>query len=168
MITVCRKLAAALGIAVLLGAAQAVAEPVTITRDIALLAEPRAGAATSAQVTKGATGEAIGKQGPYFNVKTAAGSGWVLTVNVQFASTGASSGSGPASLNRLIGRNQAGSTQATIGIRGFDKDMIGRAMSEGAPVNEQQLAMLDSFAATKQSGETFASSKGLSATDLSY
>lgn len=151
----------------LLIAGATIAEPVTFTKDAPLRAEARFDAAPVAQVTRGTVGDASTKQGPWLNIKTPAGAGWALTTDVSFGS-GVSSSSAGASLGNIFGRSQPARTTSTIGIRGFDKETIGNAFGEGAAVSSQQLALLDSYVVDKDGGQSFASSKGLSATSISY
>jgi hypothetical protein len=66
------------------------------------------------------------------------------------------------------GKPQQVSGTSTLGVRGFDKETIGNALGDGGAVNDQQLALLDGYAASKDDGQSFASTKGLSATSISY
>ena len=72
--------------AVLLAAAPVAAQQVTLERDSALYAEPRLDASQVTQLKLGATGEVIGKQGAWLNLKTPGGSGWLFSFNVRFPS----------------------------------------------------------------------------------
>lgn len=151
------------------GAGVAVADPVTFTKDAPLRSEPRFDAAPAAQVKQGTTGEATGKQGPWLNIKTQQGAGWALTTDVSFGSGGGASGGG-TNLAGIFGggqRQRVGGT-GTLGARGFDKETIGTALGDGAPVSAAQLAMLDGYAASKDDGQSFASGKGLAASAVPY
>lgn len=150
-----------------LGAGSAAAEPVTFTKDAPLRSEARFDAKPVAQIKQGTVGDATAKQGPWLNIKTPAASGWALTTDISFGSGGAASGGGSPGQLFGGGRQQASSTN-TIGIRGFDKETIGNALGDGGAVSEAQLARLDGYAVSKEGGQSFASSKGLSATSLSY
>jgi hypothetical protein len=66
------------------GTAPAETQKVTLARDSPLYSEPRLEADHVAQLRQGTTGEVIGKQGGWLNLKTLAGSGWVLTFSVRF------------------------------------------------------------------------------------
>ena len=164
-----QRLAIAAIIAPFLCAGGAVAEPVKFTKDAPLRSEARFNAAPVAQIKKDTVGDATAKQGPWLNIKTPEASGWALTTDVSFGSGGTAASSGGVPLGGLFGggRQQAGTT-VTIGIRGFDKETIGNALGDGGAVSEAQLALLDGYAVSKDDGQSFASSKGLSATSLGY
>jgi hypothetical protein len=151
---------------VLCWAGGAAADPVTFTKDAPLRSEPRFDAAPAAQVKQGTAGTATGKQGPWLNVKTQMGAGWALTTDVSFGSGGASGGANLASVFSG-GRQKVGGT-GTLGARGFDKETIGTALGDGAPVSSTQMALLDGYAASKDDGQSFASGKGLSASAVPY
>lgn len=159
-------LAFVLGFAGLVLGLPLAAEPVTIAKDTPLRAQANASASVVAQVKEGTTGDATAKQGPWLNVKTAAGTGWMLTVNVRFgASAGGtkSASSGGDSMSKLFGARQASTGTTTIGIRGLDKADLAKASFD-----KGQLDLLDNYSATRQDGESSASASGLSATQLSY
>jgi len=149
-------------------ASGASAEPVTFTKDAPLRSEPRFDAAPAAQIKAGTTGDASGKQGPWLNIKTQQGAGWALTTDVSFGAGGGSS-AGP-SLGGIFGgaKRQQVSGTATLGVRGFDKETIGTALGDGGSVNTAQLALLDGYAVSKDDSQSFASSKGLSASSVAY
>jgi hypothetical protein len=142
------------------------AQSVTLSTDTALRSEPRFDAAPVAQLKQGTAGEAGAKQGPWLNIKTAAGTGWVLTTHVSYGSAAASSSSG-GGFNPFA-RPRTASATSTIGIRGFDKETIGNALGGSGSVNTQQLALLDSFAVDKAGGASFASGQGLQAASIQY
>jgi hypothetical protein len=144
------------------------AEPVTFTKDAQLRSEARFDAKPVAQIKQGTAGDASGKQGPWLNIKTPQATGWALTTDITFGSGGGSSGG--ASLGGIFGggKPQQVSGTSTLGVRGFDKETIGNALGDGGAVNDQQLALLDGYAASKDDGQSFASTKGLSATSISY
>ena len=162
-----RLLVRAVAIAACLGAGSVAAEPVTFTKDVPLRSEARFDAAPAAQITKGTTGDATGKQGPWLNIKTPQATGWALTTDVIFGTGGSSSGG--VSVAGVFGgsRTPPGGT-STLGVRGFDKETIGTALGDGGAVSDAQLALLDGYAVTKDDGQSFASGKGLSATSVSY
>lgn len=127
----------ALAAAVLLVSGIAAAQQVTISRDSTLHASPSADAAAVAQLKQGATGEVIGRQGAWVNVKTSAGTGWMFSFNVAYPS-----GAGPAAASGPAPKR----VTATAGIRGLEKEEMKNAQFDG-----QQLDALDSFAGEKPS-----------------
>jgi uncharacterized protein YgiM (DUF1202 family) len=161
---------ATLASALIFAASSALANPVTISRDCPLYAEARAGSGVVTELNQGTPGEVIGKRGAWLNVKTGGGTGWLLSTNVRYgaaAATSASPSSESGGWNPFARRSSAQST-STIGIRGFDKETIGTALGGGSPVSTAQLALLEGYKAEKADGESFASSKSLTASKVDY
>lgn len=162
--TACRRWLAA---CLLVAFAQAVpAEPVTIERDSVVRAEPRTDAAAVANFAKGASGEALARQGAWVQVRTATATGWLYSFNVRFGAAPASAteGSGAGSvLGRVFAPRQKVNVTATIGIRGLDEEDLKQARFDGG-----QLQALDGFAASREQGETHAQGAGLQATRVDY
>ena len=129
----------ALAGALLLATQLAFAQQVTVSRDSTLHANPATDAAAVAQLKQGATGEVIGRQGAWINVKTPSGTGWMYSFNVTFPSTGGGAASAPA--------RRTTTATATAGIRGLEKDDLKNAQFDG-----KQLDALDSFAGDGGSG----------------
>lgn len=159
-----RDLCVLLALACAWGVAAA-AESVVIDRDSPLLATPASDAAVVAQLKQGTAGEFIARKGAWINLKTAAGTGWVMSFNVRFgggqAATGGS-GSGGGGLPSFLGGRKPATT-ATIGIRGLEAEDL-----KGARMDAQQLQMLDSFAASKRQAEEAAQATGLNPSRLDY
>ncbi len=151
--------------AALLAAAPAAAQQVTLERDSPLYAEPRLDASQVAQLKTGATGEVIGKQGAWLNVKLPDASGWLFSFNVRFPSQPASAGdSGVGSAaGRVFGPRRNVSVTSTIGIRG-----IGEEDLKGASFNSDQMKLLEGYAATKQAAEERARGSGLAPARVEY
>ena len=140
----------------------AYAQQVTIDKDSTLHAEPKHDAPVVMKVPKGTTAEAIGKQQMWVNLKTPKATGWLPSFNVRFAEASAGGPSGTAVASRLFGGDKPKIT-ATIGMRGLDTEDLKRASFDG-----QQLTKLDSYAATKEDGETAAQANGLAPVKLDY
>lgn len=139
------------------------AQPVTVERDSNLLAEPRADAAVVGKVAKGTKAEALGKDAAWLNLKTPTASGWVLSFNVRFgeaAGSGEGAGAGTSVARVFGGKPQI---TATIGTRGVSEEEL-----KAARFNSEQLALLESYAATKEQGEQRAREAGLVALKLDY
>ena len=153
------RLAFAACIAVFYGFAGA--QQVTVERDSTLHAEPRPDAAVVTKLAKGATGNVIGKQGAWINLKTAAAAGWILSFNVRYPG-GETSASGGPGVGRLVGGSKPQIT-ATIGTRGLDAEDLKRASFDA-----QQLGLMDKYAATKEDGEEAARTAGLTQIKLDY
>ena len=153
--------------AVLLGlfcawSAASAAESVVLERDSPLLSAPAADAAPVAQLSQGAAGEVLGRKGAWINLKTASGTGWVMSFNVKFGGgQAASGGGGGAGLGSLFGRKPA--TTATIGIRGLEAEDL-----KSARMDAEQLRLLDTFAASKRQAEEAAQASGLNPARVDY
>ena len=148
-----------------MAAGAAAAQQVTLERDSPLYAEPRLDAAQVTQLKLGATGEVIGKQGAWLNLKTAAGSGWLFSFNVRFPSTQAATGDSGAgqTAGRLFGPRRNVSVTSTIGIRGIDDEDL-----KQASFNAEQMKLLDGYVATKQAAEQRARGSGLLPVSVEY
>jgi hypothetical protein len=144
----------------------AFAEPVTVERDSVLRAEPRTDAGVAGNLTKGATGDAVARQGAWVQVKSGTVTGWLYSFNVRFGTVGAGSssggGAGPA-LGRVFGPRQQVNVTATIGIRGLEEEDLRQAHFDGA-----QMQQLDGFAASREQAAAHAGSAGLSASQVEY
>src|SRR5262245_36218770 len=82
----------------MLAAVPAAAQQGTLERDSPLYAEPRLDAPQAAQLKQGASGEVVGKQGGWINLKTPTATGWLFSFNVRFPAQkadGGVSGAGP-------------------------------------------------------------------------
>ncbi len=144
----------------------AFAEPVTLERDSAVLAEPRAGAGVIGNLSKGATGDAVARQGAWVQVKAGAITGWLYSFNVRFGavSPGAGEGSGAGSvLGRVFAPRQRVNVTATIGIRGLEEEDLKQARFDAG-----QMQQLDGFAATREQAEARAATAGLAAVQVDY
>ncbi len=152
-------------------AAMAAAEPVTVERDSVVRAEPRADAAVVTNLARGATGEAVARQGAWVQVKSGTMTGWLYSFNVRFgaagtgaAGAGTSDGSGGGSVfGRLFGPRQNVNVTATIGIRGLEEEDLRQARFDGG-----QIQALDGFAAGRDQAQAHAGRAGLSAARVDY
>jgi hypothetical protein len=151
--------------AVSIVAGSAAAQQVTLERDSPLFAEPRLDAAQVAQLKLGATGEVIGKQGAWLNLKTPAGSGWLFSFNVRFPSAQAGTGDSGAgqTAGRLFGPRRSVSVTSTVGIRGIEEEDL-----KQASFNAGQMKLLDGYVATKEAAERGARATGLKPATVEY
>lgn len=148
-------------------AAVAPAEPVTVERDSVLRSEPRSDAAVAGNLARGATGDAVARQGAWVQVKSAAVTGWLYSFNVRFGavnpgSSSAGTGTGSA-LGRVFGPRQQVNVTATIGIRGLEEEDL-----KQAHFDEGQMRQLDGYAASREQAAAQAGKSGLSATRVEY
>jgi len=150
--------------AMFLAAAPAAAQQVTLERDSPLYAEARLDASQVTQLKQGATGEVVGKQGAWLNLKTAGGSGWLFSFNVRFQSQAGSGDSGTgATAGRLFGPRRTVAVTSSIGIRGIDEEDL-----KQATFNASQMKLLDGYVATRQSAERGARASGLAPEQVEF
>jgi len=146
---------------------QAWSQQVTIERDTPLYAEARTDAKVVTQLKQGSSGEVVGKNGAWLNLKTAEASGWLFSFNVRFASaqSGAqsASGGGDTVVGRLFGPRQQINVTSTMGVRGIEEEDLKQAR-----LNPEQLQLLDQYAASKQDAESNAQASGLSAVRVDF
>jgi len=147
-------------LAVMLIALPAAAQQVTLERDSPLYAEPRLEATQVTQLKQGASGEVIGKEGAWLNLKTAGGSGWLFSFNVRFQSqkSGGGDGGGP-----MFGPRRNVNVTAAIGIRGLEEEDL-----KQASFNAGQMKLLNGYATTKQAAEERARAAGLAPEKVEY
>ncbi len=126
---------------------------------------PSRDARVISQIKAGSAGEMIGKQGVWVQLRTAAGTGWVMSFNLRFASEASSPrGGGPATaLGRLVSPGQKRAPIATIGIRGLEAEDL-----KGASFDSQQMSLLEKYATTRQEAESAARASGLDAVRVDY
>ena len=151
--------------AVFFAVAPAAAQQVTLERDSPLYAEPRLDASQVMQLKLGATGEVIGKQGAWLNLKTPGGSGWLFSFNVRFQSQqpGAGDSGAGSAAGRLFGPRRSVSVTSTIGIRGIEEEDLRQAS-----FNADQMKLLDGYVATRQAAERRARAAGLAPVNIEY
>ena len=142
----------------------ALAEPVVVERDSSLHAEPRADAAVTASVKKGTAGDATTRKGPWVNLKTSAGAGWILSFNLRYGA-GAAGGAGgdAAALGKIAGSRQKLAVTSTIGIRGIESEDLKQAQ-----FNEQQISLLEKLRSTDAQAKASASANGLHTVTVDY
>lgn len=151
--------------ALVLAGAPAAAQQVTLERDSPLYAEPRLDASQVTRLKLGATGEVIGKQGAWLNLKTPDASGWLFSFNVRFPSqqSGTGDAGAGAAAGRLFGPRRTVSVTSTIGIRGIDEEDL-----KGARFNADQMKLLEGYSATKEAAEQTARASGLAPVGVEY
>ena len=154
-----------LAVLALAAAATTAAQQVTLERDSPLYSEPRLESAPVTQLKQGATGDVLGKQGGWLNLKTPSGAGWLFTFNVRFPSQKADSGEAGsgAALGRVFGPRRSVSVTSSIGIRGLDEEDLKQAAFDAG-----QMKLLGEYAATKEAAEQGARGAGLAPAKVDY
>ena len=141
----------------------AAAEQVTVERDTSLYAEPRVDAQQVAQLKQGTTGEVVGKNGAWLNIKTQSATGWLFSFYVRFPSQQSQSGEGSA-LGRLFAPRRANvGVTSTIGIRGLDEEDLRQAH-----FNADQMRLLDEYAASRDAAQALAQERGLAPVSVEF
>ena len=143
--------------------AAALAEPVVIERDSTLHAKPDANAPVTANVKRGTTGDATTRQGPWLNVKTSAGAGWILSFNVRYGGGSSTTGVDASTISRLTSPRQKLNVTSTIGVRGIEKEDLQKAQFDA-----QQVALLEKYRANDASAKAAATAAGLRPSEIEY
>jgi hypothetical protein len=147
----------------LLCAAHAAAQQVTLERDSPLYSEPRLESAPVAQLKQGASGEVVAKEGGWLNLKTPAGTGWLFSFNVRFPAQKSEAADSGAGLGRVFGPRRTTGVASGIGIRGLDEEDLKQATFDAG-----QMKLLGDYAATRQAAEDAARATGLAPARVNY
>ena len=155
---------AALLVTFLLAAGSAFAgEAGTALKADNLKVEPFRDAKTVGSLTAGDTVEILKKQGGWFQVKSAKGSGWVRMLSIRRGEPRKGSGDVAGVLGLASGRAGTGRVVATTGIRGLSEEEL-----KAAKYNELELKKAESFAATQAEARKFAAEGKLVARKVGY
>jgi uncharacterized protein YgiM (DUF1202 family) len=130
-----------------------------------LKAEPFRDAKTVGKLTAGDPVEILKKDGGWFQIKSARGSGWVRMLSVRRgAARKASAGGEVAGLAKLAsGRAGTGRVVATTGIRGLNEEEL-----KAAKYDEAELKRAESSLTSRADAQKFAAKGKLSARKLDY
>lgn len=106
--------------------------------------------------------EIIKKDGGWYQIKSAQGSGWIRMLSLRNARTSKSGNlSGLAAL--ASGRSGTGKVVSTTGIRGLNEEEL-----KSAHYDEKQIARLDSSASSRREAQKFAGKAKLNARQIDY
>jgi SH3-like domain-containing protein len=132
----------------------------TLLKAESLKAEPYTDGKNVAPLALGTRVEILQRQGGWFRVRTAKGSGWVRMLSVRRGATGKSSVAGEAGglLSLATGRAGTGKVVATTGIRGLHEEQL-----KAAKYDEAELKLVDSFGVTRTAAAQSAASAKLAA-----
>ena len=128
-----------------------------------LKAEPFRDAKKVGSLTTGDSVEILKKEGGWFQVKSAKGSGWVRMLSVRRGEARKGSGDAAGILGLASGRAGTGSVVATTGIRGLSEEEL-----KAAKYDEKELRKAESFAATEAEARRFAAEGKLVARKVEY
>lgn len=145
------------------GCAAALAEPVVVERDSTLHAKPDASAPVTANVKRGTAADATTRQGPWVNVKTPAGAGWILSFNIRYGGASSNTGVDASTISRFTAPRQKLNVTSTIGVRGIEKEDLQKAQFDA-----QQVALLEKYRASEASAKATATASGLRPAEIEY
>ncbi len=128
-----------------------------------LKAEPFRDAKTVGSLATGDRVEILKKEGGWFQVKSAKGSGWVRMLSIRRGEARKGSGDAAGVLGLASGRAGTGTVVATTGIRGLNEEDL-----KAARYNEAELKKAESFAATQAEARKFAAEGKLVARKVEY
>ena len=130
-----------------------------------LKAQPFRDATTVAKLAAGDRVEILKRQGGWFQVKGARGSGWVRMLSVRRGEAGKASGASEAAglLGLASGRAGTGKVVATTGIRGLNEEQL-----KAATYSESELRLSDSFVESRADARKFALNAKLAARAMDY
>lgn len=109
--------------------------------------------------------EILRRQGGWFQVKSARGSGWVRMLSVRRGQAGKASGTSEAAglLGLASGRAGTGKVVATTGIRGLNEEQL-----KAARYSESELRLSDSFVESRVDARKFAVNGKLAARAMNF
>lgn len=149
--------------ALLLSGALHAAESGTALKTDDIKAEPFRDAKSVAKLATGDKVDILKKDGGWYQVKSAKGSGWVrmLSIRKGDATKGSSSASGLLALSS--GRAGTGKVVATTGIRGLNEEEL-----KAAKFDEAEVKRAESYATDKKAAAKFAAAGKLAARPFDY
>jgi len=155
--------AAVAGILVALSAAAA--DTGKLQKADQLKAEPFRDARTVSTLAAGDNVEILKRQGGWFQVKSAKGSGWVHMLSVRRGEAGKASGESDttALLALASGRAGTGKVVATTGIRGLNEEQL-----KAAKYSESELRFSDSLVQSATDAQKFAARGKLAPRTMDY
>lgn len=154
-------IAAACGL--LLSAAAWAAESGTALKADEIKAEPFRDAKTVGKLVTGDKLEILGKDGGWYKVKSAKGSGYVRMLSVRKGSVRKGSGDTSGLLGLASGRAGTGKVVSTTGIRGLNEEEL-----KAAKFNEKELKLAESYGVSRAEAQKFAAQGKLVARKFDY
>jgi hypothetical protein len=149
----------------LLLAAQAAwaADTGTLLKTDELKAEPFRDAKKLATLVSGDKVSILGKDGGWYKVKSAKGSGWVRMLSIRKGEVRKSGGDAAGLLGVASGRAGTGKVVATTGIRGLNEEDL-----KSARFNVEELKLAESYATPRADAQKFAAQAKLEARQMDY
>jgi hypothetical protein len=138
-------------------------EPGTALKTDDLKAEPFRDAKTVGTLATGDRVEILQKDGGWFQVKSAKGSGWVRMLSIRRGEARKGGDEAAGVLGLASGRAGTGSVVATTGVRGLNEEDL-----KAAKYNEAEVKKMESFTTTQAEGRKFAGEGKLAPRKLQY
>jgi hypothetical protein len=139
------------------------AETGTLLKADELKAEPFRDAKTLATLAAGGKVDILGKQGGWFKVKSAKGSGWVRMLSIRKGEVRKGGGDAAGLMGMASGRAGTGKVVATTGIRGLNEEDL-----KSAKFNAEELKLAESYATARADAQKFAAQAKLAARPMDY
>ncbi len=121
-------------------------------------AEPFQDAKKTGSLAVGDRVDILKKNGGWFQIKSARGSGWVRMLSIRRGEAKKAGGGAGDVLGLASGRAGTGKVVATTGIRGLSEEEL-----KGARFDEAQVRRMESFAVNRADAQRFAAQGKLSA-----
>lgn len=128
-----------------------------------LRAEPFRDAKVVGSLAPGDPVDILKKQGGWFQVKSAKGSGWVRMLSIRRGAARKGGGDVAGIVGLASGRAGTGRVVATTGIRGLSEEEL-----KAAEYNEAEVKKAESYATTRADAQKFAASGKLAARKVEY
>lgn len=139
------------------------AETGTLLKADELKAEPFRDARTLATLASGGKVDILGKDGGWYKVKSAKGSGWVRMLSIRKGEARKGGGDAAGLLGVASGRAGTGKVVATTGIRGLNEEDL-----KSAKFNAEELKLAESYATARADAQKFAAQAKLEARQMDY
>jgi hypothetical protein len=128
-----------------------------------LKAEPFRDAKTVGSLATGDRVEILTREGGWFQVKSAKGSGWVRMLSVRRGEARKGGDDAAGVLGLASGRAGTGTVVATTGVRGLNEEQL-----KAAKYNEAEVKKVESFTTTQAEARKFAAEGKLVARKVEY
>lgn len=149
----------------LAGNAALAGDNATAVKTDSLRDQPFADAKTVATLNAGSTVEIIKREGGWYQVKSAQGSGWIRMLSLRRGDGDKpAAGASASSLASLAsGRAGTGKVVSTTGIRGLNEEEL-----KAAKFDEKQVSLAESYQVSRAEAQKFAAGAKLKPAKLDY
>ncbi|MDD2720125.1 MAG: SH3 domain-containing protein [Gallionella sp.] len=149
----------------LAGNAALAGENATAIKTDSLRDRPFSDAKTVATLNAGSPVEILKREGGWYQIKSAQGSGWIRMLSLRKGDAGKpAAGASASSLASLAsGRAGTGKVVSTTGIRGLNEEEL-----KAAHFDEKQVSLAESYQVSRAEAQKFAASAKLKPAKLDY